>query len=257
MTPLDRAHAAMDAAPDDDAARLRFFERLADNELFLLLTREPEAAALDPQVFETGEGTFVLVFDREDRLATFTGGPAPYAALSGRTVIAMLAGQNTGLALNPDVAPSSILLGAEAVTWLNTTLAQVPDRLVGRPESFSAPRGLPEALLHALDAKLATAGGMADHAWLAGVTYAGGGQGHLLAFIDAQPGAEDAIARATGEALTFSGVEAGTLDVAFFAASDPLAARLARVGLRFDLPRHEASAPGAPGMDPARPPRLR
>ncbi len=36
QTPLDRAHAAMEAMPQDDAARLRFFERLADVELFLL-----------------------------------------------------------------------------------------------------------------------------------------------------------------------------------------------------------------------------
>ena len=38
-TPLDAAHAAMEAAPEDDAARLRFYERLADSELFLLLRR--------------------------------------------------------------------------------------------------------------------------------------------------------------------------------------------------------------------------
>ena len=40
-TPLDQAHAAMDSAPDDDQKRLRFFERLADCELFLLLKDEP------------------------------------------------------------------------------------------------------------------------------------------------------------------------------------------------------------------------
>ena len=40
-TPLDLAHAATEAAPQDDAARLRFYERLADGELFLLLEAEP------------------------------------------------------------------------------------------------------------------------------------------------------------------------------------------------------------------------
>ena len=42
MTPLDTVHAAMEAAPQDDAARLRFYERLADSELFLLLTEEAQ-----------------------------------------------------------------------------------------------------------------------------------------------------------------------------------------------------------------------
>jgi len=47
--------------------------------------------------------------------------------------------------------------------------------------------------------------------------------------------------------------------VAFFASSDPIAASLARVGLRFDLPEAEkpAPAPTAPGRDPDAPPILR
>ena len=37
LTPLDIAHGAMEAAPNDDAIRLAFYERLGDGELFLLL----------------------------------------------------------------------------------------------------------------------------------------------------------------------------------------------------------------------------
>ena len=40
MTDLDQAHAAMETAPEDDTARLRFYERLADTELFMLLGAE-------------------------------------------------------------------------------------------------------------------------------------------------------------------------------------------------------------------------
>jgi hypothetical protein len=52
MTDLDSAHAAMDAAPEDDAARLRFYERLADSELFMLLEGEPVADQIEPSLFE-------------------------------------------------------------------------------------------------------------------------------------------------------------------------------------------------------------
>jgi hypothetical protein len=46
--------------------------------------------------------------------------------------------------------------------------------------------------------------------------------------------------------------------VAFFDSSDPICRRLARVGLRFDLPEPpEPATPAAPGSDPDRPPRLR
>ena len=64
LTPLDTAHAAMEAAPQDDAARLRFYERLADGELFLMLTEEAKGEDISPSLFDTGEGSFVLVFDR-------------------------------------------------------------------------------------------------------------------------------------------------------------------------------------------------
>lgn len=259
MTPLDEAHGAMEAAPRDDGARLAFHDRLASAELYLLLAREPErGAALDPRLFETSQGSFVLAFDRVERLSDFAEGEAPYAALSGRVLAAMLAGRGVGLALNPGVAPSSYLMPAEAVGWLAETLSQAPDEMEARPREFSPPGDLPDRLLTALDGKLASAWGLARMAYLAGVTWESGARGHLLAFVDAAPGAEGALARAAREALVFSGLEAGALDVAFFAARDPVAARLARVGLRVELPKFEAGAAAqAPGSDPERPPRLR
>lgn len=258
LTALDRAHAAMEAAPDSDAARLRFYERLADGELFLLLKEEPQGDHIAPEVFETSDGPFVLVFDRELRLSAFSSRIAAFAALSGRSIVGMLAGQGIGLALNPDVAPSAFLVGPEAVDWLNATLEQRPDIVQARPEALTPPHALPEALLGALDTKLALAAGMARAAFLVGARHADGTLGNMLAFLDATPGAEDALARAVGETLSFSGIEAGVLDVAFFSSVDPVAARLERVGLRIDLPEAEAvGRPAAPGMDPDRPPRLR
>ena len=73
MTPLDHAHAAMEAAPAYDAARLRFYDRLAASELFLLLEAEAEGDRIRPQVFPVEGQSFVLVFDREDRLTEFVG----------------------------------------------------------------------------------------------------------------------------------------------------------------------------------------
>ncbi len=260
QTVLDHAHTAMQAAPGDDAARLRFYERLADSELFLLLAEEAAGDNITPQVFPLEGGSFVLVFDREARLAEFVGATAPYAALSGRIVVQMLAGQGIGLGVNLGVAPSSILIPAEAVGWLSDTLQQGPAQVEARVDEVRAPGGLPELLLTALDAKLAAMAGLARMAYLAGVTYEGGQMGHMLAFVDATPGAESALATAANEALTFSGIEAGAMDVTFLAASDPMSARLARVGLRFDLPeppRAEPAQPSAPGMDPDNPPKLR
>ncbi len=257
-TPLDRAHAAMTAAPEDDRARLAFYDRLAEAELVLLLSGEPEGDQVSPELFPVEDADYVVAFDTEERLAAFAGRIVPCATLSGRALAAMLAGQGLGLALNPDVAPSAILIPADAIGWLAATLGNAPTETEARPVEVGPPEGVPEALLSALDAKLPSAAGLARLAYLAGVTYEGGRRGHLLALVDVVPGSEDSLARAVGEALTFSGIDAGELDVAVFRASDPMAARLARVGLRIDLPEAEASAgPAAPGMDPNRPPRLK
>ena len=258
LTPLDTAHAGMEAAPEDDTARLRFYERLADSELMLLLTEEARDDTANPRLFETSSGTFVLAFDREDRLTRFTGEPAPYLALSGRSLAGMLAGQGVGLGLNLDVAPSEILIPAGALDWLTDTLTHAPDVIDGDIAELRAPGNLPDHLLAALDTKLATTSGLADHAYLAGTRDVQGGVGHVLAFIGAPDKAQPALAAAVGEALTFSGIEAGTLDVAFFKASDPIAARLARTGLRFDLPKPpEPETRLAPGSNPGKPPILR
>ena len=257
VTLLDAAHAAVSADPENEALRLRFFERLADGEMVLLLEREVVGDRLEPKVFKLEDGPVVLVFDREERLAEFSGGIAPYAALPGRVIAGLLKGQGIGMGVNLGVAPSSMLLPPEAMDWLAETLADGPEEVEALPQEFVAP-SVPEAVIAALDAKLARAGGLAVAALLTGVVYRDGRRGHLLALLDTVEGAEGALARAMREALVFSGVEAGELDVVFLRAGDPAAQAMARVGLRFDLPEPEAPvAPAAPGMDPSRPPKLR
>ena len=258
MTDLDQAHAAMEAAPENDATRLQFYERLADTELFILLGAEAANDQIVPELFEIEDQRFALVFDREERLAEFAGRVVPYAAVPGRALAQMLGGQGVGLALNLQVAPSEMLIPAEAIDWLVQTLMHAPAETEARLVELLVPKGLPDAVVMGLDRKLAIAAGMARMAYLAAAVYDDGARGHVLAFVDAAEGAEKALAAAAGEALTFSGIEAGMLDVMFVKASDPLAAHLAKVGLRFDLPEPEVPhLPGAPGMDPAKPPKLR
>ncbi len=258
MTALDAAHAAMIASPDDDAARLRYYARLADAELFLLLDREAQGGQVSPRVFQLDDGPVVLAFDSEERLADFAAGPAPYAALPGRVVAARLAGRGIGLGVNLG-AVSAMLLPAEAAASLADLLARRPQVAAGRPRAVHPPRALPPALAAALADGLARGGGLAAAAVVAEAEWDDGRRGHLLAFIGAASGAEDALAAAAGEALAFSGLDAGDMDVAFLAPADPAAAALMRAGLRLPLPAppepEPPPAPRPPGIDA--PPRLR
>jgi hypothetical protein len=260
QTLLDQAWAECEAAPDDGALRLRYYARLIEAEIVLLLEHEATGDTLTPKVFDLEDGPLVLAFDLESRLTEFTGLAAPYAAMPGRALIEMLAGANLGVGLNLGVAPSSRLLPPEIVDWLAQMIAERPEELSTRISALHAPKGLPEALLIALDQRLARMEGLARMAYLVGVAYESGARGHMLAFIDAAPGADGALARAVQAALGFSGVEAGMLDVTFLTADDARAAECARMGLRFDLPQpapQTHNPPAAPGTDPKRPPRLR
>lgn len=257
MTPLDAAHAEM-IKQDTDKARLAFYDRFAAAELFVLLESEPDGDNITPGLFQTEQGGFVLAFDLEERLTAFNEGPAPYAAVSGRTLAQMLSGQPIGVGLNLWENPSAFLLPAGTIAWLNDVLAETPEAIEETPETFGPPKGLPDVLITALDARLAAAKGLAKSAYLAGVTYTGDRPGHMLAFIDATDGAQSALASTIHQALVFSGLEAGVLDVTFLKASDPAAAQLARVGLRFDLPQPDTTVTqAAPGMAPSKPPKLR
>jgi len=262
-TPLDQAHALMEAAPGDDALRLRFYERFADAELFLLLAEESDGDTLRPAVFRLEDGDFAMSFDLEERLAAFSDAPAPYAALPGRIAARELAGLGVGLGLNIGVAPSAFLLPAPALAWLSQTLGHIPETTEAQPVAFHDGGALPPGLLAALADKLARLGGYADHAMLAGVRYQDGRHGHMLAFVGSRPGTEAALAKAVSEALVFSGVEAGELDVAFLATDDPALAAMSAQGRRLDLPAPQPEniqiigGPSAPGMDPEKPPKLR
>ena len=265
-TRLDKTHAAMQADLADDAARMRFYQALADSELHLLLEGDPEGGQIAPGLLEMDGDRYALVFDSDERLSRFTeehlpGTAAPYAAVPGRAVAQMLRGQKVGLGLNLGVAPSSILIPAEALDWLASTLDELPEEVERPITGLSAPKNLPEGIHAALVAKLAPAGGLAASAALASAHYSDGSTGLIVGFTAPVPGTEQALAHAVQEALVFSGIDDLALEVGFFAPKSAEARSLAAEGLEIPLPMpelsEEAPARPAPGSDPDAPPKLR
>jgi hypothetical protein len=130
-----------------------------------------------------------------------------------------------------------------------------PETLEARVAGYVAP-SVPQAVLVALQRALAQAG----RALVVGVRYADGRQGQMLALTGVASGAEAKVARAVTEALAFSGIEAGALDVVFLASDNPVIGRMA--GIALVLETHAPATPEVPGskgpgLDPARPPILR
>jgi SseB protein N-terminal domain len=254
MSAIDTAHARMQSHPQDDALRLRYYATLADAELILLLEHEVDGTDIAPRVFDLDSGPVVLAFDTEEKLADFVGTIAPYVALPGRVVAQSLAGQGVGLGINLGTA-SEMLLDADAVAWLAQTLQAAPDLTEANIAAFHLPH-VPDLLVITLQDKLR---GAAPQALLAGVLYQDGRRGHVLAVLDVAAGGEAALAQSASEALVFSGIEAGEMDVLFLASADPAAQSIAKVGRVLDLvvPGPVPDVPKPPGKDPDRPPRLR
>ncbi len=259
-TPLDVAHGAMMAAPDDAPTRLQFYHCLADTELFMLLEKEVDNEKITPEVFDLSDDSYVLVFDTQERMAAFTGVPKPYAALSGRMISALLLNKNIGLGVNLDVAPSAILIPPNGLSWLTDTLENTPEKRMAKAIKISKYNVISPDLLEGLNARILRTGGVALAAFLVLVDYENGTSGPLIGFVDTPENARDALAKSVTEALIFSGLSEGTIDVGFFASSDPIVATLARVGHQFELPKPVEpvhKTPMAPGLDPESPPILK
>lgn len=262
FTDLDRALQATAAAPEDDGLRLALHAELTRTEVFVLLEQEITGDQMVPRVFDLSQGPAVLVFDSEERLAGFAGQSA-YAALPGRVLVNMLAGQGLSLIVNADTDHAGFL-PPEALSWLAQTLAAPePETAQALPDTIAHPV-LPDAVLArlvpALERRLSGIPGL-DGAVLVQVRWQGAGQGHALALSGLPEVAHPPVARAVAEALTLSGLEQGALDVLFPA---PAAmARFSAVGLAlnpapFEMPDDHVLTPGAnPGLDPTRPPRLK
>lgn len=252
-TPLDMA-----SASGEDWA---FWRAFVEGDLFLLLTEEAQGAALSPRVFAVSDGALVLAFDTEDRMAAFSPVPVPYAALPGRVVAELAAGQGLGLGLNlGSGAASETVLPVAALQWLVETLAAAPAEAAEDRPAELAPPALPPGAEAAVAAAVRAGTGLAEEALLAAVAWADGRRGTLLAFPGVAPADQPALARAVAEALALSGLDAATLDVAFPPVEAEWTASLRRVARRY-VPRLEPPAPvedaRGPGLDPARPPILR
>ena len=116
----------------------------------------------------------------------------------------------------------------DVMVWLQETLGAAPQEAQGTPAEVYAPATLPNGLIASLDTKLAAMTGLARAAYLADCQYSEGNRNHVLAFVDAKDAAKPAMAAAISEALTFSGLEAASLDVLFLRASDAICARTLR-----------------------------
>ena len=237
---------------------MQFVATILETELFLVLTGPPDEHSIDPRTIEHNAQEYVLAFDSNDGLANQSDGPMPYAALPGRGLIAMLAGQGIGLAVMTGQGQDPTYLTPEIVDWIATHATDVPDEQSELPKTISAPRDLPHGLFETLSRRLAKIAGLAQSAYLASVTYADERQALLVAIVGASADVQPAVANSIAEAVRFTDADDLVVDVSFFEEDDRFVEVLARNGVAIDIPEPTVAEAthAAPGMDPDKPPRL-
>ncbi|WP_323717595.1 SseB family protein [Paracoccus aminovorans] len=249
MTPLDE----LCQVPFHEAeapARARILSRLADTELFVALLAEPVADKADLRLFDLPEGRFALACDREDRLASFVGGPVAHLALPGRVLAAALAKEGQGLLVNPGHA-SQLMLDPEVLAWLVRALEARPGMVSEAARCLHAPEHGAVALLAApLAQRLGDMSGLVGRSALVLAEWADGRRGHALLLDGVDPAHQPAIAKALAELLAFLPALPGGVDIGFDAPNLPAGALV--------LEPPPPPAPPAPVLrDPKAPPRLR
>ncbi|SIS62737.1 SseB family protein [Paracoccus saliphilus] len=230
----------------DSAQRARMLSRLADTELSVALTGEPEGDRIELRIFPLEGGPVALACDGEDRLAGFFGAPVAYAAMPGRVLAGLLRQEGAGLLVNPG-HPSEMLLDADMLDWLTGVLSAAPEAAEARLRLTAPAPATVEALAEPLAARLVDMRGLIGGAALAGVQGKGGPSAHLLLIAGSEAGQQPAIAKALAEALSFLPPQPGGVDISFSDAAPPPGA------LRFEL-----AMPEAPRSERRKaPPRLR
>jgi hypothetical protein len=282
---LRAAEACAAGAPDDvTAARIVFFSALVAGELCIppADTSAPaqgagEGGQFRPRVLTLASGPFVVAFQDEMCLADFAPAGAEFTVLAGRDLVQAMAGRGLGLGLNLATPALAYLLEAEGVDWLAEVTAPPPPPALP-PEALAglaigAPEGASGLLAALLIQRLGLHPGVAGAALLARAVPRGGGPDlALVALVGAgtAPAPDQRLLRDLAEAARFAalmpartpggaGLAVGGLAVVGLAAHHPLAEVFGRVGRALPLPRQVAASagPAAPGLDPARPPRLR
>lgn len=276
-TALASALAKLADDSENPALRLWFHGELISTEVFVWLAGMPgpagegapratPAGTLAPQVFDLESGPTVLAFDSEAALAAFAGKAVDYAALPGRVLVRMLTEARPRLSLLVQGANGvAELLGPEALDWLMQTLsAPAPGAVMAQARSYGPPMLSPAVLsllVPALERRLSGLPGL-EAAALVQAVWQDGSTGHLLAVSGLPHPAWPAVSQAVAEALALSGAALDQLDVVFPAPERMKA--ILTAGLRLAPAPHTLATvpqprnpPSAPGMDPARPPRLR
>jgi len=247
-----------------DASAGRAVDVLLSSILLVWLEGPAEEGPPKPRMLPLEAGPTAIAFDSEARLAEFAGGPADYAEMPGRLLVRLLAEGGANLAVNPGVSEWEVFHATDALEWM-VQASGVEAASAAASGAVGSPRSAGEALVQALDAKLAALGPALVEVWLA-ERRTGEVASPLLvvrergAWGEGEAGDRHraALAAALGETARLAAPDALDMEVAFAAEGEALLVAARRLGLGFALPEpKDRTGPGAPGTDPDAPPKLR
>ncbi|MEM7525902.1 MAG: SseB family protein [Pseudomonadota bacterium] len=258
-TALDDAWATTEAPGAGDAEMARFYDVFAATELHLLIDPASMEGDATPQpLLFPVEGTdTALVFDTEDRMASFMEDGAAHLTLSGRAVVGMFAGRGVQIGVNLGDAPSATVLPTAAVDWAAEALRQPIEAAEANAAemTLTVPRGVLPDLMMRLDGKLSAMSAAVAEAWLCGLG-SGRRAGLILCVSLRTPRAEQAVVSALAETARFAGGDRAAFDIAVLTRDDPRLVAARKVGLGFEPADPEEAERRAAAPDPTQPPKF-
>lgn len=260
MKQLNKVFKEMSQNPENNDARLNYYGVLADTNLFLLLEQEPSNEILEPKFIQLEGKNFALAFDSEESLSEFYGEAAAFAQITGRVLAKMLLEEKIGLGINLGVSEGELLLPYEVVEWFVNVLDETPDLVQANPKKFLPANAFPEIMFQALQEKLEPAVGLFDEIWICAVEYNEDEISHLICLMGAQKSAQQAIVKSINEALFFTDINLGNIDVAHFNYDDEACSKIRAIGVKLEFPQVNKlkSATGdAKNKTTLQPPKLR
>lgn len=248
-TPLDLA---FERARNDPEETVGFYDALFAATIFLPIDgayddngddSDSQASSIEPVFYEVEDAPTLLIFDTEERLATWTDSPIDYVGLTGRQLFSMFEGDQQ-VALNIGVAPSSVVIPVEVVGWLHeraTETVESQEVEAGADLEVAPPPPLAPEIVARIAARIAGLRREVDEAvfFSLGIDTAQDEAERrvVLGVAVSQAGLADAESVAQALADTARGAFEGnrTVEVALLSADSPLMEKARKVGLNLPV----------------------
>lgn len=234
---IDELYSLLYSEPSNTDRKLEFYQRILGDDFLVVLENSDFEEDLQPYIFDTHEGRFLLCFENNNKLTNFVTSETSHALFPFKEIIKAIKNKKIGIALNLG-DQSGVLLDLKAVDWIDKVISTgQAEELSSTPIKFEFPNLVDGILFDNLKLAVKKLSKMTKKVVLARARYKDLSVSHFLGFIDSPQVFHELIKERVLDIVKLDKSDSVFVDVAFLSSSTELASQLIESGLIITLPK--------------------